>query len=123
MRIRRKPIRITESQGHLPFRTKNAGFLSYANPLERRIFGILSGMFLLLSITYVYFLASSVGYVSVRGEIVQKTRILSGQTAILEAAYLARAVDMTESYAVSRGLSPAGKQEFVERAANLTLDR
>jgi len=123
MRLHRKPIRISDSQAHLPFRSKNAGLLSHATPLERRFLGVLSGAFLLVSLLYVYFLASSVGYVSAREEMAQQARTLSGETAFLEARYLARAVDMTESYAGAQGLVRAKGQAFVERETNLTLER
>lgn len=121
MRIHRKPIRIAENQGHLPFRTKNTGLLSYVPTPERKIFGILSGIFLLLALAYMYFLTSSVGYVSLREEMAGTSRTLSGQTAQVEAAYLARSIDMTEAYARTQGLVHTNTDTFVEREVHLTV--
>ena len=120
----RKRIYTSDNQAHLPFRDKRAGgIFSYATVLEQRMLTALWGASLLLCLIYIYFLASSVGYVSAREEALKNMHGISGETTALESAYLARSLAMTEGEAELFGLVHVRPENFVERAGSLTVVR
>ena len=118
---RKKTIRIPEGQEHLPFRGKGTGVWSLSTRTERRILVALSALCVSVMLLYVYFLIASVAHVAARGELAGEARILDSRVASLEATYLSRSTEISESYARSVGFVPARSTSFVEKRAVVTL--
>ena len=76
-----------------------------------------------LSISYMYFLATSVAYVSGREKLVEEARTISSEMATLESEYLSKSLAMTEPFAEAQGFVKSDNHAFVERADTLSIEQ
>ena len=111
-----------EGEVALPFRSAQAGVLSYMLPLQRTaaIWG--SVLLLVVSIIYVYGVISSVMHVASREEIAIQITKASSEVGRLEAEYLARTDGITESFAKEKGYVAISERSFVEQVSGVTYN-
>lgn len=116
---RRRKYIFSKSQKTLPFSDSRSrsGALSYASLLERRLLMSAFAFMLIAGFSYVYFVMASVVHVATREEASKETARLSAEVARLEASYLARSQEMTESYARGRGFVATKNKIFVEKTS------
>ena len=108
-------------QDVLPFRRREAGVLSYATELERRIFFSAGAALAVLVVLYIYFVVASIAHVAARQELLSKISAAQAEVGTLETAYFKKTAGITESYAEELGFVTPSKNVFVERDAALTL--
>lgn len=106
----------------LPFRTKDAGILSFVTPIQQKALLVGGVLFVLLSVLYVYSVIASVMHVAAREELTFEATRLSSEVARLEAEYLSRTEGITESFARERGYTSISRRSFVERTSSVTFN-
>ncbi|MBY0538968.1 hypothetical protein K2P56_00845 [Patescibacteria group bacterium] len=118
----RKIRQIMDGEVALPFRTKDAGILSFITPIQQKAFFVSGILFVLLSVLYVYSVIASVMHVAAREELTFEATRLSSEVARLEAEYLSRTEGITESFARERGYTSISSRSFVERTSSVTFN-
>ena len=98
---------------------KELSFLTVEHPMERRLFSMLAITLAVLTVGYLYCVASSVLNVIARKEAVARATALESTIGGLEQEYLALSQEVTPASGTSLGLVPVAHTAYVRRPSTV----